>query len=128
MRISCLFALFVVLVGCGGATTNYSCPAVAKPAVVVEVRDAVTSSPIGAGSQGFVREGGYTDPLIPYEVKQSDPSVILSLQAALNRPGTYSVEVQHQGYQTWTATGVRVTSDACGVVTMRVRADLVPSA
>ena len=127
MRVCFVLAISAGLVGCG-STGNYSCPAVVKPGVVVEVRDVGTAAPIGAGSQGYVVEGTYVDPLTPYEINQSDPSIILSLQAALNRKGTYSVQVLHQGYQDWTTSGVQVSTDACGVVTTRLRANLVPSA
>jgi hypothetical protein len=119
MRSMLVLAVFPILSACGNSTGGYACPAVVKPAIVVEIKDARTSVPLAQDAQGVVRDGAYVDSLRPYQET-------LSLQAAAERPGTYSVEVQRAGYQTWTIGGVRATSGQCGVRTATVHADLMP--
>jgi hypothetical protein len=101
------------------------CPAVVKPAVVVEVRDASTGLPIAEGASGAVREGSYTDSLKPYSGISANQSTLLSLQAALGRPGLYTLTVEKPGYASFTATGVQATAGACGVQTATVKANLI---
>ncbi len=120
MKISLpLVPLSAVLIGCSGSTSNYACPAVLLPAIVVEVKDAQSGTPLAQGANGAVHDGAYVDSLNPFEAGSS-------LQAAFERPGTYTVEVQRTGYQAWTASDVRVTRQQCGVITVRLLATLVP--
>jgi hypothetical protein len=119
MHIRFVLVLVPILTACGNAAGGYTCPAIVTPAIVVEIKDARTGVPIAQGAEGIVRDGVYADSLRPYQE-------MLSLQAAPERPGTYTAEVQRTGYQTWTISGVRATSGQCGVRTATVKADLVP--
>lgn len=90
--------------------------------MVVEIRDARNGVGIAADARGAVRDGAYVDSLSPYESVGLEPSGLYSRAAAYERPGTYSVEVTHPNYQTWTAAGVRVIPGPCNVQTRRVHA------
>jgi hypothetical protein len=120
----------VWLIGChnpfGGA---YACPAVINPAVVVEIRDAQTQAPLANDARGAVHDGAYVDSLVPFEGTGSGagPLLLFSRRAADERPGSYSVEVNHPGYRAWTMSGVRVFTGQCGVKTHRVSALLRPA-
>jgi hypothetical protein len=122
---SVLVLVTMVSGGCLNSTAANSCPAIIIPAIVVEIKDAQTGIPIAQGAQGAVREGTYADSLRPYGGISPDPATLVSLQAALGRPGTYSIDVQRAGYLPWTASGVKVTSDECGVRTVILHADLI---
>lgn len=116
----------MVIGGCRIFTDDTLCPTVVSPAIVVEIRDARTGIPIAQGAQGAVREGAYVDSLRPYGgISPDDPATLVSLQAALGRQGTYTVDVQRAGYLAWTTAGVRVARDQCGVRTVVLHADLL---
>ena len=120
----------VILAGCnnpfGG---DYSCPEVISPAVVVEIRDARTGAPLANDARGAVHDGAYVDSLTPYEGTGTGagPLLLISRRAADERAGTYSVEVNHPGYRTWTLAGVRAVAGQCGVKTRRLSASLEPA-
>lgn len=114
--------LLLFVIACRNATTG-DCAAYVAPAVAVEVRDSNTGLPIAEGARGAAHDGTYIDSLRPF---QSSGGALLSLQAAPERPGTYSIEVQRTGYQDWTVSGVQAKSGQCGVQTTTVRADLTP--
>jgi hypothetical protein len=117
----------VGLAGChnpfGGA---YFCPAMISPAIVVEIRDARTGAPLANDARGAVHDGAYVDSLVPYEGTGggAGPLILSSRRAADERPGTYSVEVNHPGYRGWTVAGVRASKGKCGVETHRIAASL----
>jgi hypothetical protein len=116
------------LAGCHNPFAGgYSCPAVVNPAIVVEIRDARTDAPVANGARGAVHEGAYVDSLTPYEGFGTAPFTLVSRRAADERPGTYSVEVNHPGYRAWNVAGVRAVSGQCGVETRRLSAALEPS-
>ena len=119
--------VLIALVSAGCRNTTDVCPAVVRPGIVVEIRDARTGLPIAQGAQGFVREGTYVDSLRPYQGVSANPATLISLQAALGRPGKYDVEVQRAGYLRWTKAGVTVSSGQCGPRTVILHADLVPA-
>lgn len=123
-----LVLVCVTLAGCHNPFSGgYSCPAVVNPAIVVEIRDARTNAPLANGARGAVHEGAYVDSLTPYEDFGPDPFTLVSRRAADERPGTYSVEVNHPGYRAWNVAGVRAVSGQCGVKTRRVSASLESS-
>jgi len=103
------------------------CPMGLWPAVVVEIRDARDGSAIAVEARGVVREGAYVDSLGPYETVGLGLSGLYSRAAAWERPGTYSVEVTHPGYRTWTASGVTAKPGRCSVQTKRVHANMEPA-
>jgi hypothetical protein len=117
----------VGLTGCNNPFASYSCPAVITPAIVVEIRDARTGVPLANAARGAVHEGVYVDSLTPYEANASDANSLFSRRAADERPGTYSVEVIHPGYRTWSVTGVRAVAGRCGIRTHRISASLEPA-
>ncbi len=96
------------------------------PGIVVTVLEAGTGVPLANEATGTVREGGFVGPLLPHERTGSDPATTVSLRGADERPGTYEVRVERDGYLPWFQTGVRVTQGRCHVQTVRLRADLTP--
>lgn len=97
-----------------------------SPAIVVEIRDARTGAPLANDARGAVHDGAYVDSLTPYEGTGTGagPLVLFSRRAADERPGNYSVEVNHPGYRAWTLAGVRAIAGKCGVKTRRISASL----
>ena len=94
------------------------CSASEEPAIEVVIRDSGSGLPAAEGATGFVRDGSYVDSLRTYGGN-------LSLRAANERPGVYTVVVLKDGYQTWQKQGVRVGRDECHVKTVSLNADLV---
>jgi hypothetical protein len=91
-------------------------------AVLVEIRDAVTGTPIAELARGSVRDGSYVDSLRPHGTLDG---VLLPCRAAASeREGIYTVEVVHEGYVTWQRASVRVGGDDCHVETVTVKANL----
>ena len=129
MRISpSVLLMCAVSIGCSNPFDGgWVCTDQFVPGIVVEIRDAGTGIPVAEEARGAVREGTYVDSLRPGFSAASDPSLLLSRFAAGERAGTYSVEIQRSGYQTWTANNVVVVSDRCHVITQRLRADLIPA-
>jgi len=93
-----------------------------KPAIVVKIRDAASQLPAADGATGYVRDGSYVDSLEAYGETEAG---LLSMQAARERPGTYTVIVMKDGYQTWERQAVKVGHDVCHVQTVTLTADLV---
>ena len=117
-----LFALplSVALAACNDDSTGgVDCPAIVPPTMLIQVTDASTGQPAAEGAGGSVTEGAFTSPLIRYGADQLTPE-------ATNRPGTYTVMVTKPGYQTWTRTGVVVSSTECGARTAHLDAFLLP--
>ena len=124
---SALVPALLAVAGCQNPFAGgYSCPAVIKPAIVVEIRDSGTGAPLANDARGAVHDGAYVDSLTPYEGTGAGagPLVLFSRRAADERPGNYSVEVTHPGYRGWTRAGVRATTGRCGVQTRRISASL----
>lgn len=115
------------IAGCRQLTgPDVVCTGEMRPAIVVEIRHSRTGAALAYGARGVVRDGAYADSLAPAASSSGDPHDLYSRRAADERPGTYAVEVVHEGYQAWSATGVSVGRDACHVRTVELRADLVP--
>jgi hypothetical protein len=119
-RLPFIFGTAVLITGCypftGVCTTDI------RYGIVVEVRDAVSGAVVADGARLIVREGEYVEtvdgppvPGLPY------------LQAAAERPGTYSVTVEKAAYQVWTRTDIRVRDTDCHVSTVRLEARLQPT-
>jgi hypothetical protein len=119
-----VLAVTVLWAGCG-LVDPPNCTASIEPAVVVWIYDGVTGEPAAHGAQGWVRDGDYTDPLIPYHMATGDPASVVSMRAADERPGTYDVHVEKAGYLPWVETGVRARSGVCHVRTVELVANLV---
>jgi hypothetical protein len=65
-------------------------------------------------------EGSYTETINP-------PAGAGSAGLAHERPGTYRVEIQAAGYETWVRTNVKVVRNDCHVETVLLTAELEPS-
>jgi len=65
-------------------------------------------------------EGSYTETVSPPVLPAGPRTAAL----AVERPGTYRIEVQAPGYVTWVMTSVRVTKDDCHVGTVELTAQL----
>ena len=111
-----------LLVACGkekSVTTGpiAYCTAVQTFAVSISVRDSITGRALADSAIGTFHVEALTDPLFRMD----------SLTLAGGRQtGTYSVSVQHAGYQTWTMAGITASkTNECGsVVTVPVTAKL----
>ena len=113
--------------GAGCNPAGIDCPAIAAPAILLEVREQGTGFPAAHAARGVVRDGGYQDSLrvVGWEGTPA-PATELLLAAAFDRPGTYAVTLEKPGYQTWQRTGVEVGSGFCGTEQVRLNAILVP--
>jgi hypothetical protein len=116
-----ILASIVILAGVTGCGLLVDCDTGIAPAVVVEVRDAVTGAPAAADARGIVRDGTYSDSLYLYEFRDDVP---LSLAGADERPGTYTVTLEKPGYETWTVSAIRVNDSNCHVQTVFLTAEL----
>lgn len=84
------------------ACSGITCTAEGRDAVIVEVRDSITGSNAAEGALLIVRDGEYVDSV------RGGPNEPPALTAAFERPGTYEVVVQKNGYREWVRQGVRV--------------------
>ncbi len=121
MRISPLL-LLLLLVACSD-DTPLVCTAEARFGVNVMVRDAVTRQPVPDGVRGTLHDGSYSESL---QVMHDIEGRIYSLAGAVERPGSYRIELLADGYRPWTRENVRVSADRCHVIPVVVQADLVP--
>ena len=123
MRRSILCLLPALMAGCdmpgapGGA-----CTADVRPAIEVEVVDAVTGAPAAEGVDGWVFDGSYSDSL--RLSRASSTGEWLSLSGAGERPGEYLIRLRKPGYRDWVMSHVRVGEDVCHVITRQVVARL----
>jgi len=99
------------------------CDYTVSPAVAVEITDAQSGNTLVEHAIGVVRDGAFTDSLRVCSGLVANRNRC----AAYERIGTYDVEVQHAGYQPWTARGVQVTKGSCHVNTVTLKAALVPA-
>jgi hypothetical protein len=99
-----------VVVGC---SEPVFCTDNLVPAIELEVRDRTTAELVEVPVLGLVREGGYQDSLIPWVAG----AVPLTYAAALERKGTYTVELEAAGYEAWDTAGVQVFRNECHVIT-----------
>ncbi len=131
-RLCALTLMVTAMAGCSKSHDNSPepapgvlCPANLRfvPGIVVEVRDMLTNDPIASGAVGTLQDGNYQETMQPYKAPQD--SALLSLQGAIERPGTYDVLVQEPGYRDWSMTHVTVHFVGCDVVTVYLEADLM---
>ncbi|PSQ85956.1 MAG: hypothetical protein BRD42_06890 [Bacteroidetes bacterium QS_3_64_15] len=113
---------FLFLAGCDFG--NPICPAVAEPAVIVEVRNAVTDDPEAENADGVLIDGEYTDSLRVNE--ETDEGILIALAGGFERAGTYTVCVEKPRFQTWTREDVDVDDGECGPETERLTARMEP--
>jgi hypothetical protein len=112
-----------LLMGCSDPA---ACTANIERAVEVEVREAGTDQYLADVTRGVVRDGSYSDSLRVVGYIGTDPALPTLLGAADERPGTYQVHLEAEGYGDWDTTGVRAGFDGCHVTTARFTARLQP--
>ena len=129
LRLAISYALFTALfIGCD-ATSPGVCPDIVEPAIVVQVTDARTGHFIAADAEGVIVEGTYRDSLRHFATTPSTRVVVIrSLAAGLERPGTYDVFVDREGYESWSREDVHVQSGECGPETEHLEAALETAA
>ena len=105
-----IILMLLALVGTLGANClePIGCLPVVLPGVVVQVTDATTSQAV-TDATVTLTEGAYTETLIGSNGSYS---------GAEERPGTYTLTVTADGYQTATVTNLVVTADRCNVITV----------
>lgn len=113
----------LVLAGCDFG--NPICPAVAEPAVIVEVRSAATGAPEAKNASGVLVDGTYTDSLRVTE--ETGEGIPLALAGGFERAGTYTVRIEKPGFEAWVRDGVEVDEGECGPKTERLTARLEPT-
>lgn len=123
-----LLALGAVLAAaaCDDASLEpIACTAVAMPAVVVRVHDALSGAPLVAGVSLVLQDGAFVD-----SVRVGDPppwyGETITTPRTYERPGTYEVRVRREGYGPWARAGVVVRADACHVATVTLDVGLLP--
>jgi len=102
------------------------CTADIRPAVEVEVRDAVSGEHLSVTPRGVARDGAFEDSLRVGSTTLSIPPLIVTMVGADERAGTYLVQLEAEGYQPWDTSGVVVTGDECHVRTATFTAALDP--
>ena len=118
--ITAFASIFLGLItGCG---TEPACTEGAFPAIVVDIRDAFDGAPLAENARGAVQEGAFIDSLRPYG--SFGNGVLATRAAAEERPGTYSVTVELDGYLLWQVDGVLVRPGTCSVETVELTANL----
>ena len=98
-----------------------------EPGVEVEVRDAVSDDFLSVVPLGVVREGTYQDSLRIQATTFDVPPRVVTLAAADERSGRYTIHLEAEGYQTWDTAGVNVAEGDCHVHTARFTARLTPA-
>jgi hypothetical protein len=127
LRLPALMLASALLTACENPLTDdYVCPAIVSAAIEVEIRDARTGGALAQHARGAIHDGAYIDSLKPAGSMGSDPSTLFSRSAGHGRPGNYRVEITHNGYRDWSADGIRVTMERCGVRTRQLSAALEP--
>lgn len=117
--IACTVA--VSLTACG--TDPVLCLPNIAHAITVRALEAETGRNVTDGARGTVVDGSYIDSLRP----TGPPGVgATSLSAAEERPGTYDVFLERNGYQSVSRSDVRVVADECHVHTVLLDLTMVP--
>lgn len=108
-----------------GLTDPTACPDVISRAIEVEVRDSDSGEPAADGAVGIAREGNYVDTLeVVGWTSVPSAETALVLGGVEERPGLYRVRVEKEGYHPWERSSVRAEKGTCGVITVRLQAQL----
>ena len=114
---------FLGLAACG--TEPDGCTLILVPAVTVRALAAGTGENVTDGARGTVSEGTYADSLRPADFDITDHRVLL-LSAAYERPGTYDLFLEREGYQAVSLSGIEARDGECHVHTAAVNITMVP--
>lgn len=129
LRHRCLSTLLLALAATLTTDCNdifgQACTLVASPGIVVEIRDALTATPVADSATGAAVDLSFVDSLMPAGIDSSGR--LLSRATAFERSGTYAVFVTRHGYANWSQSGVRVTRGECHVNTVHLTARLQPA-
>lgn len=118
-----LLSLLALVAGCDG-DESIVCTTEARFGVNLSVKDAVTGQLIPEGVRGALRDGSYIDSL---QVFTDIEGRIFSLAGAVERPGTYRVDLAAPGYQPWMRSDVRVVAGRCHVEPVSIQANMIPA-
>lgn len=116
LRLGTAFLLSAALVGCG-SPSGPICTAEARPGIAITVEHSTTADSI-QGALAIAEDGAFVDSA------RSGVAGVAGL--AYERPGTYEVSVQKDGFSTWSRSSVEVTEGECHVKTVRLTAKLEP--
>lgn len=125
--VRCLYSILIGAIGCSGSSVSTSpvCTTELRPAVMVYVKDSLTTAGVASGASLVVRDGSFKDSVaVPNSRPDLNDSV---LGAAVERAGTYQVTVSKPGYATWVQSNVQVTRNVCHVNTVKLTALLQPA-
>ena len=112
----------LLLAGCGTDDPT-ACPAVDYAAVIVRPLDSLSGALVPATIRGTIIEGAFQDTLAPVEWADAGGPAT-GYGAGVGRPGTYTVTVTAPGYALWSRAGVVASASSCGVVPVRLDAQL----
>ena len=114
-------ALLVLLSGCyqSGTVEPIVCTAQFVFGLTVTVVDQSNGDPIADDATMTIRQGSYEEVV-------TDSWDGSTMSGAGERPGTYTITIEHPGYETWTQTGIEITADDCHVIPVLITAQLVP--
>ena len=115
-----LLALPLVLGACD-IFDSQLCTAHIAPGITVTIVDSVSGDPRAAEAVAVAREGTFVDTLRP---GGHQGGVLISLQGADERPGTYEVVVRAPGYADWVRRNVFVRPGECHVKLVQLEARL----
>ena len=114
-------SISLLLAGCG--TDPVLCTDSIEPAITVRALEAGTGQNVTDGAQGTVSEDTYVDSLRPAHFDAAQR--VLLLRAADERPGTYGLFLERDGYQSVSLSGIEVTMGECHVNTVPVNVTFV---
>lgn len=114
----------LLLIGCEAVVGGKVCPASIDPAVVVEVRNAVSGAPEAKNARGRLIDGSYSDSMRVASLNSE--GLPIALEGADERAGTYAVLIEKQGFESWSQSGIDASEGECGVKTEQLTAVLSP--
>lgn len=114
LRLSTVLLFSATLISCS-SPSGPVCTAHLAPGIVVTVENGITGDTV-TGALAVAKDGSFVDST------RSDVAGVAGL--AHERPGTYEVTVQKDGFSTWTKSSVQVEDRECHVKTVRLNAVL----
>ena len=129
-RVTVGLLLASMMAGCGILDPTV-CTTEARPAIQVDVLDSISGSPVRGPIRVVASDGSEMFEFDSQDIVLSptaDPDTVVfgPFYLAHERPGTYDVAVEAQGYRMWQRTGVRVRDGECHVQTADLMALLQP--
>jgi len=116
----------VVLEGCGVIGGPRVCPDEVKPGIRLEVVSAVDGTPQAHSAKATaIGEDGSVTMFEGSPIPAPEDARILT--GGVPGAGQYMVEVEKDGFEPWTRSGVQVRSNNCGLMTTEVLVELVPT-